>query len=82
MIDIRVYCEMLNKENKPDIFELCKQKRLIPNYATELKSLNHSERQKYEREVKIYFDGMRLIWKDIIQKNLKYKKPNLVNSQL
>lgn len=53
---------------------------MIPQYVTELKGLNLAERQRYEKEVRIYFDGLRLVWKDIIWKYLKYKRPNLVNS--
>lgn len=45
-----------------------------------MSDLSQEETQLYRNEVKLYFDGLRLIWRDIIQKNLKYMKPNLVNT--
>ena len=57
---------MLNQKNKPDIFELCKKKELIPNYVSSMKDLSEEERKMYEKEVKIYFEGIRMVWKDIV----------------
>ena len=48
MVDIRQYCEKLNYENRPDIFERCKEKSLIPQFANKREDLNPEELKLYE----------------------------------
>ena len=57
-----------------------KNNDVIPwKYSTQ-EELPKDLKEAYQREVKYYFDGYRRIWKDIVQKYMKYHKPNLVNA--
>jgi len=80
MYEIREYCELLNKD-KPDIFQLCKDKNIIPQKSVDPEYLQPHEKRKYHNEVKFYYESYKVIWRDIIQKYLQYKKPNLVNAE-
>lgn len=78
MFEIRQYCERINLD-KPDIFELCKKNNLIPKNVSKIEALDPEDYERYEHEVKFYYDSYREFWKDILQKYFQYKRPNLVN---
>ena len=80
MFEIREYCEMINL-GKPDIFQLCIDKNLIPEKNPGLEYLEEHHKRLYMNEVKFYYDSYKVIWRDIIQKYMQYKKPNLVNAE-
>ena len=69
MYEIREYCELLNKD-KPDIFQLCKDKNIIPQKSVDPEYLQPHEKRKYHNEVKFYYESYKVIWRDIIQKYL------------
>ena len=78
MREIREYCDKINTD-KPNIFEICKDKDLIQPQFTTVEDLPEEQLLKYEMEVKHYYESYKKIWKEIIFKYLKYQKPNLVN---
>ena len=79
MFEIREYCDRINSY-KPNIFELCKQNEVINPWANSIKDLKGDQMQRYQREVKMHYDSYRTKWKDIIQGELKYKNPHIVNA--
>ena len=79
MFEIREFCDRIN-QYKPEIFELCKQNDIIDQTAQKIEDLNEDELLKYQNEVKIYYDTYRITWKDIIQDQMQYKKPHIVNA--
>ena len=81
MFDMREFCERINQD-KPDIFEMCRTKKLIDEDVRSVEKLNEEDRISYEREVRFYYNSYRKIWKDIVQKYMKYKKPHLVNASM
>ena len=80
MSDIREYCDRIN-DDKPDIFETCKDIGIIPKEIEKIEDLNEEMMKAYTREVKIYYDSYKLRWKDLIQKNLRFKNPNYFNAK-
>jgi hypothetical protein len=50
MFDIRDYCDRVDK-SKPDIFEKCKEKNLIPQFAKNPSNLTDGFLRNYEDEV-------------------------------
>jgi len=80
MFEIREYCDLVN-EDKPDIFEMCKKAKILPSTASTIEHLEAEELIKYQEEVKFYYDSYKIVWKDIIQKYMKYKKPSLINAE-
>ena len=71
---------MTNKD-KPDIYQLCKERGIIPAKSPDAENLPPHDLRKYQNEVKFYYESYKVVWKDIIQKYMKYKKPNLVNAE-
>ena len=65
MREIREYCEKINSD-KPDIFELCKERFLIPDKYDKIEELPEKEKETYAREVTAYYDSYKKIWKHII----------------
>jgi len=49
-----------------------KNNDIIPWKYNTAEELPRFLKEEYEREVKYYFDGYRRIWKDIVQKYMKY----------
>jgi hypothetical protein len=79
MYEIREYCNRIDPY-KPNIFELCKQENIINTKATKIKDLRNDEIERYQREVKHHYEGYKNSWKDIIQNEMKYKRPHIVNA--
>lgn len=79
MIDIREYCDRINLD-KPNMFEICRSKEIILKTAESVETLDQKDTIAYKREVKFYFDSYRRVWKDIVQKYMKYQKTNIVNA--
>lgn len=50
MFDIRDYCDRMDKD-KPDIFEKCKEKNLIPQFAKNPSNLVDGFLRNYEDEI-------------------------------
>lgn len=81
MFEIREYCDRINAD-KPNVFLRCKDQGYIRRGVTDTKDLNEEEKITYEKNVKEYFDSYLNSWKMVIIKNLKYKRPNLVNANM
>lgn len=79
MQDIREYCNNVNSD-RPDIFARCKQSEKIHAKYEDVESLKGIALKMYEAEVRSYYDSYKLIWKDIVQKYMKYERPNLINA--
>lgn len=77
MFDIREYCDRINVD-KPDIFQLSKDNRLISADCKNVEKLQDDDLNVYKNEVKFYFDSYKVTWKDILHKYQQYKNPNLV----
>ena len=80
MFDIRDFCDRIYTD-KPDIFKLSQQNRLIADTFKKVEELPEEELNLYKNEVKFFYDSYKVIWKDILHKYLKYKSPNLINAQ-
>jgi hypothetical protein len=65
MFEIREYCERINM-GKPDIFQLCMEKGILPEKSPAVEYLEPHLLKKYENEVKFYYESYRIIWRDII----------------
>jgi hypothetical protein len=78
MFEIKEFCDRIDL-SKPNIFQLCKENKLIDKTAGSLDDLTEAELILYKREVSAHYDNYRNIWKHVIQDFLPYKKPNLVN---
>ena len=44
-----------------------------------MKDLDKEQRMYYDEEVETYMNGYLKTWKDVVQRHLRYKMPNLVN---
>ena len=56
MFDIREYCDTINVD-KPDIFELCKERGIIPKKFMHYDELGEEHQRLYEREVRFYYQS-------------------------
>jgi len=65
MQDIREFCEKIDKD-KPDIFEKMKKEYKIPLKFNRVEELRGGLKENYEAEVRVYAEGYRKIWKDIV----------------
>jgi len=84
MLDIREYCDRVNGEKTSELQEIFESVRdrlsLPPNKYHSAEDLAGDALNFYNQEVKYHFNNYKNIWKDIVQKYLKYEKPNLVNA--
>lgn len=54
--------------------------RITRKNITKVEDLNEEEKQIYRHYEQRYLDQYLLTWKQVIQKQLKYKNPNLINA--
>ena len=80
MYTIEEFCHMVDDE-KPDILQQLRKKKLIPKYCKSIKDLSKSEQKQYDREhfrlMKSY--SRQKTWRKVMRNNLRYDKPYLAN---
>ena len=79
MFDIKEFCHRINPD-RPNIFEQLRNNQIINPAAESIEDLDEKDRDRYEKETKVYLSKYESVWRDIVHKYFKYKKPNLVNA--
>ena len=79
MFEISEYCDRIDVD-KPDYFNRLQQDNRIDPSVEHLEELNEEDRKTYDREVEKHYLKYRKTWKEVIQKCMQYKMPNIVNA--